>query len=50
LTLINRRTDSADVLAKLLDKRSTCHFVLFKLRRRGSNLSAAPRTASRVFF
>src|SRR5215468_6510790 len=50
LTLINRRTDIADVLAKLLDQRSTCHFVLLKLRRRGSNLPAAPRTASRAFF
>ena len=28
LTLINRRTDIADVLAKLFDERLTCHLVL----------------------
>src|SRR5262252_9427366 len=35
MALINGRTDIADVLAKLLDKRSTCHSILFKLRWRG---------------
>jgi len=28
LTLINSRTDIADVLAKLFDERLTCHFGL----------------------
>src|SRR5207302_10122179 len=29
LTLINSRTDTADVVAKLLDERLTCHFGLY---------------------
>jgi hypothetical protein len=48
LTLINRRTDIADVLAKLLDKRLTCHFVLLKLG--GGAQTCLLRHERRAFF